>query len=284
MLAFQNLWESVVKLYETTMHFYADPRHEVFAIGDVHGCLNPLQDILQEIASAPRNPEKQSILVFLGDLIDRGPQSLGCIDAAIRAKTTARVDQVVFLRGNHEQMLSLALQSVPPEAERIDLASLSRNEKSALLCWLDNGGDKVLKDSKLDSFPALLGRTRRTWLDRTEPAFFSGSIAFVHAGFSPRISLAEIRAIPHDLPIGEIKGDTHWAWVRNPFLRHTTDESGHHGYFVCHGHTPPAYDPIPSFQGQIARHRINLDGGSFLTGRIRYAHFNDNRVIVYEGN
>lgn len=65
-----------------------------------------------------------------------------------------------------------------------------------------------------------------------------------------------------------------------PFLTHEPDTSGHHGYFVVHGHT--TRDPLPDAMSQVQRSRINLDGGSYSTGTIRFARLLDSFIDLYE--
>jgi serine/threonine protein phosphatase 1 len=70
------------------------------AIGDIHGNLKPLEDLLSEVLPVLR-PE--DTLVFLGDYIDRGPDSRGCVERILRLKEQAAFS-VVTLLGNHEHM------------------------------------------------------------------------------------------------------------------------------------------------------------------------------------
>lgn len=67
-----------------------------FAIGDIHGCLDQLEDLVDRI-----DPGKDDLLIFLGDYIDRGPSSLGVVDFMINLAASI---PCVFLRGNHEHM------------------------------------------------------------------------------------------------------------------------------------------------------------------------------------
>jgi serine/threonine protein phosphatase 1 len=69
----------------------------LLAIGDIHGCLDPLRRLLETVA-----PQAGDQFVFLGDYIDRGPDSVGVIDTLLDFRQKYRA---VFLRGNHEQML-----------------------------------------------------------------------------------------------------------------------------------------------------------------------------------
>ncbi len=271
-----------MQTFETRLSFRADPAHEIFAIGDVHGRLDLLEPALAEIARIQRDRDKTSIVVFLGDLIDRGPDSLACIDAAMDAARQAKVVRAVYLRGNHEQMLAFGLLSTPVDAVRLKANGIPLPEQDALIAWYCNGGDKVVGLVQIEELPGIIGPKRRTWLDGLEAMFFSGAIAFVHAGLPPQRSLAELLATPVNIPLADIVEDDHWAWVGDPFLRHAPGPSGHHGYFVFHGHTVPAHDPIAYPQEQIKCGRVNLDGGSFATGVLRFAHLRDDMLALYE--
>ncbi len=71
------------------------------AIGDVHGCLPPLIDLLGHIVAEVR---PNDCVVFLGDVIDRGPDTKRCIESILQFRRQARAD-VVCLCGNHEDWL-----------------------------------------------------------------------------------------------------------------------------------------------------------------------------------
>ena len=111
------------------------PDVEVFAVGDIHGRVDLLGALLDEAAREPRLREKRAI-VFLGDLVDRGPDSLGAIDLSIGAAARIGADQEIALMGNHEAMMRLALDSETPRDEAID----------ALETWIVNGGDWTLAE------------------------------------------------------------------------------------------------------------------------------------------
>lgn len=91
----------------------------VIAIGDVHGCANALKTLLELI-----RPTNRDEIVFLGDLIDDGPDSRGVLEQVVRRADTCCV---VPLRGNHEEMLLAA-----------------RDSREALLRWLHFGGARTL--------------------------------------------------------------------------------------------------------------------------------------------
>src|SRR5271157_1384776 len=86
---------------------------EIFAIGDIHGRTDLLRALLDEAAAEPRRRDRRAI-VFLGDLVDRGPDSLGAIDLAIGAGARIGAQDSIALMGNHETMMRLALESETP--------------------------------------------------------------------------------------------------------------------------------------------------------------------------
>src|SRR5271157_423117 len=86
---------------------------EVFAVGDIHGRVDLLAALIDEAAREPRLRDRRAI-VFLGDLVDRGPDSLGAIDLAMAAKARVGADEAIGLMGNHEAMMRLALDPETP--------------------------------------------------------------------------------------------------------------------------------------------------------------------------
>jgi serine/threonine protein phosphatase 1 len=171
-----------------------------YAIGDVHGCHELLLTLLESIERhADGRPYK---LVFLGDYIDRGPDSAGVIEVVRELQTRSR-DAVVALKGNHEDLMVMAADD-PLRANN----------------WLYNGGDATLQ-----SFGV---RTVRevpfdviAWA-RDLPTFHEDERRYyVHAGIDPQRSLSE--QTDHDR-----------IWIRRPFL----DVEHNFGKHIVHGHTP----------------------------------------------
>ena len=104
---------------------------QIFAIGDVHGQADTLEAVLSAIKAVPRTADVRR-LVFIGDLIDRGPASLRAIALTQRARELAGVEDVVALPGNHELML----------LDGIDAPQMHISD------WLDNGGDAVIEEAQ----------------------------------------------------------------------------------------------------------------------------------------
>jgi serine/threonine protein phosphatase 1 len=167
----------------------------LLAIGDLHGSRRPLARLLEQVA-----PTADDQLVFLGDYIDRGPDSAGLIDDLLELRT--RFPRTVFLRGNHEQMLLDVLDGSNP------------------VTFLFNGGGKTIASY----------RARSTWPPPAEHvAFFeqlpavcvTDRFIFAHAGLRPGFPVQE--QLPDDL-----------LWIRHEFL----DSDFDWGKTVVFGHTP----------------------------------------------
>lgn len=173
---------------------------QTYAIGDVHGCLAKLQNLVEQCERYAR--AGRSRFIFLGDYIDRGPDSRGVIDFLINFQSRSS-DEIICLTGNHEDMLLTAV-----------------NDPHWNNCWLQNGGAQTLNSFRASNATDLPGKYL-SWL-RSLPKFFDdGQRFFVHAGIHPD------RALDHQ--------DGHdLINMRKPFLSSEKD----FGRLVVHGHTP----------------------------------------------
>jgi serine/threonine protein phosphatase 1 len=256
------------------------PETEIFAVGDIHGRSDLLAALIDEAAREPKLRDKRTI-VFLGDLVDRGPDSLGAIDLAMAAKARLGADESIGLMGNHETMMRLALDPEIPWDDAID----------AFKTWMPNGGDRTVAEflkasEQPKDLAELLTRARVSlpprvlaWLSSLKPSWRSGEVLFVHAGVNPQVELETFLAVPWNMPFAKLDEDRHWAWVRWPFLEHRP-MNGFGGFFVVHGHTPNDARRDPSHGDQIARFRLNLDGGSAMTGVAKMAVLRDSQAQV----
>ena len=213
--------------------------HRAYAIGDIHGGLDLLKDILEKIAAdnAARAPARTTI-VFLGDLIDRGSQSAGVIE--LLRSYRPPFAKTIFLMGNHEEVLLRVLAG----------------ETEILPDWLNFGGAACVRSYGIDAaeLQRLGGEEALKLLRAAIPpehlefiqsflnTYTFGSYLFVHGGIRPGIPLAE--QVPEDL-----------RWIRSSFLNDDTD----HGVIVVHGHTI-------SEQVQVRPNRIGIDTGAYWTG------------------
>lgn len=231
----------------------------IYAIGDVHGCLDKLRGLEEAIIDDARSVEGEKLIVCLGDYIDRGPSSAAVIDHLL-APTPAGFYRLC-LAGNHEEVLTGVLSG------SFDLEG-----------WLGIGGDATLRSYSIDvpaarrsarsrqglgtALADLIPPAHVRFLQRCPVAFSTPSFLFVHAGVRPGIDLLE--QDEHDL-----------LWIRDAFLqamRPYADRT------VVHGHTP-SHDPI------LRSGRVGIDTGAYMGGPLTAVRLLAGRIsfIQYGG-
>lgn len=217
------------------------PGQRVYAIGDIHGRLDLLDKLLEQIKQDRifRGPAETTI-IFLGDLVDRGPDSAQVVERLRKFRpdqTTVR-----FLLGNHEEVFLKALAG----------------EKGALPFFIRIGGKATILSYDISeaeylaaSYPALqtllqarVPRAHIDFLSSFEDLIIIGDYAFVHAGVDPTSPLADQKS-------------TTFRWIRDDFINHR----GLLEKIVVHGHT--ISDSV-----EERSHRIGIDTGAFASGRL----------------
>lgn len=198
------------------------PGARIFAIGDIHGCALELSSLLKQIA-----PQSNDTVVFLGDYIDRGPDSKGVVELILELKKKCHV---VCLMGNHESMFLDFLES--PESVGSGLFVLNGGA-TTIASYAGPEGSFELPEEHLKFFYSL------------ETSYETDSYFFVHAGV-PLKPLKEI-----DLAVDE----TLMLWGRQPFLSTPYQWEKK----VIHGHTPVSAPENLS-------NRINVDTGCVYDG------------------
>lgn len=178
------------------------------AIGDIHGCSQALQGLVQAI-----KPQQDDLLIFLGDYVDRGPDSKGVVQMLIELQDYCRT---VFLLGNHEIMFQGALRGLAPEL------------------WLQTGGSQTVT-----SYGGLLENVsarHREFLQRCLPYFETETHLFVHANYLADLPLCEQ---PESTLFWEHLGDRmpqpHCSG-KHVYCGHTPQEAGNigwYGHFTC---------------------------------------------------
>lgn len=211
----------------------------LYAVGDIHGRLDLLDLLLAQIETdlAERAP-RRTFLVFLGDLIDRGPDSAGVIE---RLRTYRhRGVETVFLAGNHEEVL----------------LSIVKGKRGVLPNWLKFGGAECAasygidperlammeEGTAIDLVRARVPREHVKFLDAMADTLRFGDYLLVHAGIRPGVALDDQKR--EDL-----------RWIRDPFLT----DAKEHGFVVVHGHTI-----CPAVEQKT--NRIGIDTGAYKTG------------------
>jgi serine/threonine protein phosphatase 1 len=216
----------------------------VYAIGDIHGRADLLEEVLTRIeAHAARYADFRKVLITLGDYVDRGADSKGVID---RLLSPPMGFQTIYLMGNHEDLM-LRFLSQPADGG----------------VWFQNGGEatmasygvpvegwdvdhaKELRDRLMGALPP----SHLAFLRALEMQHTEGDYLFVHAGVKPGVPLR--RQDPEDL-----------IWIRDEFLRSTRD----HGKVVVHGHSV-AFRP-EEFPSADRPSRIGIDTGAYATNQL----------------
>ncbi|MEQ9364177.1 MAG: metallophosphoesterase family protein [Leptospirales bacterium] len=220
----------------------------MWVIGDIHGCLDELEELLDLI------PDKDPLL-FIGDYIDRGPASAGVVDRVLEEKSRS-----VFLKGNHEDMM-IAYYRDPESREG--------------LAWTfyGNGGPATLRsyglteDDPYDSYP----KSHRQFYENLQLYYEDEDCIAVHAGVrvgrgkspSPPIHKQD----PEDL-----------IWIREEWIR---NEHRWDGKRVFYGHTPSRYvlgsagenDPI------VGEKSVGLDTGCVFGGSLSAMNTKNDELI-----
>lgn len=213
----------------------------IYAIGDIHGCIDSLRSLMAAIEADCQNFEGSRLLVYLGDYIDRGPDSAAVIEHLLAPPPTDF--SRICLCGNHEQVLIDVIDRRVPVAD-----------------WLQLGGDETLLSYGIDlpylsrqrglddealaaEIESAVPAAHINFLRQLPVAFSTPEQIFVHAGLRPGVAL-------------EDQTEQDLLWIRKPFL---TAIGANFGRRVIHGHTTakaPYADAI----------RVNIDTGAYLGG------------------
>jgi serine/threonine protein phosphatase 1 len=215
------------------------PGCRAYAVGDIHGRLDLLNALLAEIeADIAARPPVKTFIIFLGDLIDRGPESAGVVERLRTFRPTYA--RPVFLGGNHEEVL----------------LEILHGKLGVLPSWLKFGGAECAESYGIDvealrqaderkaieMVRAKVPRAHREFLESFADTFRFGDYLFVHAGIRPGVALDD-----------QDRKDL--RWIRDPFL----SDAKEHGFVVVHGHTiVEAVVEQPN--------RIGIDTGAYRTG------------------
>ncbi len=198
-----------------------------YAIGDIHGCLEETRTIVETLRSE-ESLRPDDTLVFLGDYVDRGPDSKGVIDYLIELNQSQRC---IFLMGNHEDMMLWWL-GIEHGRRRIEL----RLQAQYAGVWIPNGGDKTLDSygidmfdyrGRLDEIIQALPENHLEFLKELKYYYIDGSNLYVHAGVGWQGMLAET---PEEAV--DVSSDENLLWDRLSY-QHPNDFGT-----MIYGHTP----------------------------------------------
>jgi serine/threonine protein phosphatase 1 len=234
----------------------------IFAIGDIHGCIKQLVTLQDKIFNYPQYNKEEDLLLYLGDYIDRGPGSKDVINHILQLQTEGI--KSIFLMGNHEQFM-------------IDFLF---NKINNLNNWIINGADQTFKsydieiaefikdgfeDDNIDKlrniFLSKLTKEHVYFFNNLKLTYIMGDYLFVHAGINPEKSLSEQNKID-------------FLWSRSDQF---FDKNFKFEKIIVHGHSPEK--EVINFP-----YRINVDTGSFFSGKLSCVCLNDKdkkREFIY---
>ena len=224
----------------------------IYAISDIHGCAHLLDQMLRVIdADVAHSRPRHAIEVFMGDYIDRGPDSRSTLDLLIERSQRGNA---VFLKGNHEAFLDEVFR-----------------DPSRIGAWLQVGGLQTLMSyglspsinpddeeqrALLKELSEVMPSRHRDFLSRLRLNFSCGDFFFVHAGVRPGILLSEQRE--EDL-----------LWIREDFLH----SRKYFSKYIVHGHTPVR-------SAEILANRANIDTGAYATGNLTLLSIQGTRLLA----
>jgi serine/threonine protein phosphatase 1 len=209
-----------------------------YAIGDVHGQYDLLDALLAFIQTDADRRRQDPRVIFLGDIVDRGPESKNCIELVI--STLKRWPKSKLILGNHDDWFLRVLGVDAPDP-------------AVVRAWFNNGGLPTI--SNYDYEPDLRYARQAITLEyehhielfrRASLIELDGAFAFVHAGIDPN------KAVDN-----QDREDC--LWIRKPFLEHVAPLS----HVIVHGHTV-----TESRRPVVTSNRIAIDTEAYTTGNL----------------
>jgi serine/threonine protein phosphatase 1 len=212
----------------------------IYAISDIHGCADLLQQMFTVIDRDLANaPSKRAIHVFLGDYIDRGPESCRTIDLLINRSLD---HEAVFLKGNHEAFLFDVLKSPHHLQSWKQFGGLQTLASYGLRPTLNP--DEAEQAELIKELAQRIPSYQRRFFNNLRLRFVCGDFFFVHAGVRPGVPLAQ-------------QSEQDLLWIRDEFL----ESEERFSKYIVHGHTAVQ-------QPDIRPNRINIDTGAYATGNL----------------
>lgn len=215
----------------------ADETGSVYAIGDVHGCAEELRALLQKLPL-----RKDSVVVFLGDYIDRGPDSRGVVDTVLDLKQYCNV---VCLLGNHELMLREFLDG---------------SDSRRVARFIYNGGSATLSSYADHDGVFVLPEEHREFYESLNYHHIDGDYCFVHAGLPTSVEEIDV----------ELHGEE-MVWMR----RRPGMPEPNYSKIIVHGHSA-----IPDID--VQERRINLDTACVYGRRLTCMELGTRQVYSVE--
>lgn len=220
-----------------------------YAIGDIHGYHKPLLKLLGMIKQdADGQPYR---LVFVGDYVDRGPESYRVVQL-VKDLTEGAPENNIAIRGNHEQMMLEAMTHLKTDDDQVILEN-----QRVIGLWLYNGGQETL-DDYLTHSPREIDR-HLAWLERLPTKFETEYHFFCHGG------------IRNDLPLDQ-QTDAMLMWARDWWCNRIGGQPISHPKHIVYGHTPTRNGMPRTYPDSTG-----VDTGVFFCGRLTAARFDTSK-------
>jgi len=223
-----------------------------YAIGDIHGQFDLLREVHRWIEADRVRHRSDGVVVHVGDLVDRGPDSAGVLGWLIDGISAGQ--PWVALKGNHDRMMAYYLEETPRADPKLRADYDWLHPRLGGLTTLASYGVSPDSDDATglhSAARAAVPAAHTAFLRGLETVYRTPDVFFVHAGVRPGVALQ-----------AQIEDDL--VWIREPFLSDTRD----HGALVVHGHTP--VDAVSHYGN-----RVNIDTGAAFGGPLS--------VIAVEG-
>ncbi|MGQ0589040.1 MAG: metallophosphoesterase [Sphingosinicella sp.] len=212
----------------------------IYAVGDIHGRLDLLDALLARIeGDTCGRKAAETLIVFLGDLVDRGPDSRGVVE---RLRDYSETKPSRFLMGNHEEVF---LRAIGGDLRALRFLLRIGGRATIMSYGID---EAQYRELGFEELAALLRQkvpeSHVAFLSEFEEMIEIGDYLFVHAGIRPGVDLAA-------------QAGSDLRWIRDDFLRHRES----FGKLVVHGHS--ITEDI-----DVRTNRIGIDTGAYESGRL----------------
>ena len=231
----------------------------LYAIGDLHGHREPLARMLDAIEEDVRGRHIRNVrIVFLGDYVDRGPDSAGLLDDLILLKESDSDFELVFLKGNHE----------------IGMLGFMNEPNGGRRDWLEWGGVETL-----ESYGVSIANDKSLYTQSEElSARLNDALPQRHRDFLNGLSVYDVcgdflcvhAGIRANFPLQE-QTERDMTFIREGFL----DYTGLHPWRVVHGHTITK-------EPEILPNRINVDTGLYKHGVLSCAVIENDQIDIIQ--
>ena len=225
----------------------------IFAIGDIHGCLNQLVSIHNKIFSYANYKKEEDLLVYLGDYIDRGPKSKQVIDQVLHLQNDGI--KSTFLLGNHEEfMCDFLFKKINNLKNWINYGAdqTFKSYDIEIVEFIKDGFEDHIIDKLREVLIKKLGNEHLDFFNNLQLTYSAAQYLFTHAGIDPKKNLTD-----------QTRKDYLWARSDDFFHKDFKSEK-----IIVHGHTPEK--DVINFP-----YRINVDTGCFFSGKLSCICLND---------